>query len=100
MGAPAELVDWKKANVESLRATRFRTSDIKDVRSQPRYVNGQVLINDLPHGTKAYIHSVDGKVVREMETDTSGSVTFNLNDLPKGIYIVSAASTRFKISHK
>lgn len=31
MGAPAELVDWKKANVESLRATRFRTSDIKDV---------------------------------------------------------------------
>ena len=76
------------------------TSDIKDVRSQPRYVNGQVLINDLPHGTKAYIHSVDGKVVREMETDTSGSVTFNLNDLPKGIYIVSAASTRFKISHK
>lgn len=31
MGAPIELANWKKANVESLRAMNFRTSDIKDV---------------------------------------------------------------------
>lgn len=31
MGAPAELVNWKRANIESLRAMNFRTSDIKDV---------------------------------------------------------------------
>jgi len=31
MGAPIELVNWKKANIESLRAMNFRTSDIKDV---------------------------------------------------------------------
>ena len=31
MGAPIELVNWKKANIESLRAMSFRTSDIKDV---------------------------------------------------------------------
>ena len=31
MSAPNELVEWKKANIESLRAMSFRTSDIKDV---------------------------------------------------------------------
>lgn len=31
MGAPAELVNWKKANMESLRAMSFRASGIKDV---------------------------------------------------------------------
>ena len=31
MGAPAELVNWKKANIESLRAASFRDSDVKDV---------------------------------------------------------------------
>ena len=76
------------------------TSDIKEMRSKPSFSNGQVLINDLPKGTKAYIHSVDGKVISEIESDESGSVTFNFNSLPKGIYIVSAASTWFKISHK
>ena len=33
MGAPAELVNWKKAKIESLRAMSFRASDIKDVTS-------------------------------------------------------------------
>lgn len=31
MGAPAELVNWKRANIESLRAASFRDSDVKDV---------------------------------------------------------------------
>lgn len=31
MSVPIELVDWKKSNIESLRAMSFRTSDIKDV---------------------------------------------------------------------
>jgi hypothetical protein len=43
---------------------------------------------------------VDGKVIREIEADGMGTVSFSLSDLPKGIYIISAASTRFKIFHK
>lgn len=31
MGAPIELVNWKKANIGSLRTMSFRTSEIKDV---------------------------------------------------------------------
>ena len=76
------------------------TSDVKEMRSYPHYSNGQVHINDLPIGTKAFVYSLDGKVIREMDIDDSGTMTFNLNDLPKGTYIISAASTRFKISHK
>ena len=74
------------------------TSDIKEMRPQPRFSNGQVFINDLPKGSKAYVYSMDGKVIREI--DGSSTVTFSLRDLPKGTYIISAASTRFKISHK
>ncbi len=76
------------------------TSDIKEMHSQPHYANGQVTIKDLPKGIKAHIHSVDGKVIREIEADGMGTVSFSLSDLPKGIYIISAASTRFKIFHK
>ena len=59
------------------------TSDIKEMNSQPRYANGQVFINDLPKGTKAYIHSLDGKLIREILSDGIGTVTFNVRDLPK-----------------
>ena len=43
---------------------------------------------------------LDGKVIREMEPDGMGTVSFSLRDLPKGTYIISAASTRFKIANK
>ena len=75
-------------------------TDIKEMRTLPRISNGQVTINDLPNGTKAYVHSIDGKVIREMELDGMGTVSFSLRDLPKGTYIISAASTRFKIANK
>ena len=75
-------------------------TDIKEMRTLPRLSNGQVTINDLPKDTKAYVHSIDGKVIREMEPDSMGTVTFSLRDLPKGTYIISAASTRFKIANK
>ena len=75
-------------------------TDIKEMRSLPRISNGQVTLNDLPKGTKAYVHSIDGKVIREMEPDGMGTVSFSLRDLPKGTYIISAANTRFKIANK
>ena len=76
------------------------STDIKEMRTQPRLSNGQVTINDLPKDTKAYILSIDGKVIREIDANGLGTVTFNLRDLPKGTYIISAPNTRFKISNK
>ncbi len=75
-------------------------SGISEMRSQPRFANGQVTINDLPKGTKAYVHSLDGKVIREIPSDGMGTVTFSVRDLPKGTYVISAANTRFKIANK
>jgi hypothetical protein len=76
------------------------STDVKEIHSQPRLLNGQVTINDLPKGSKAYIHSIDGKVIREFDANGLGTVTFNLRDLPKGTYIISAPNTRFKMSNK
>ena len=75
-------------------------SAMRETATQPRFSNGQVTISDLPNGTKAYIHTMDGKVVREIQADGMGRVTFNVSELPRGIYIISVGNTRFKIANK
>lgn len=42
----------------------------------------------------------DGKIVSTFKTDASGSVTFSIASLPKGIYIVKSESLTFKISKR
>ena len=76
------------------------TTDAKDLLSKPQLSNGQVTIKDLPRGTKAYVCSLDGKVIKTFDADSMGTVVFNLRDLTKGTYIISAANTRIKVANK
>lgn len=75
-------------------------SDVKEIPVLPRYSNGQVSFNDLPQGSKVVVSTLDGKVIRTIAEDRMSSVTFNLNDLPKGTYIISAANCSFKVVNK
>ena len=42
----------------------------------------------------------DGKIISTFKTDASGSVTFSIASLPKGIYIVKSESLTCKISKR
>ena len=75
-------------------------SIIEDFSIHPHISSGHVEINDLPRNTKAYIYSSSGNVVRCMETDSRGTVDFDLAALPPDVYVVSAVKTRIKILRK
>ena len=76
------------------------TTDVKNIHTQPLFSHGQVIINELPKGTKVYVYSMDGKVLCDTETNDSGSVNITLRDLPKGTFVISASDTIIKIANK
>ncbi len=76
------------------------TSDVKETRSLPQYTNGQVSFNDLPQNSKVVVYTLEGKSIRIITADKMGTATFNLKDLPKGTYIISATNNSFKVVNK
>ena len=76
------------------------TSDINETSILPQYSNGQVSFIDLPQGSKVKVCSLDGKVIRTISTESMGTMTFNLRDLPKGIYVICVANSSFKLVNK
>ena len=76
------------------------TSDVKEAACMPHYTNGQVSFNNLPQGSKVFVVTLDGKVIRNIAADGMGMVTFNLGDLPKGTCIINTAKKSFKVVNK
>ena len=86
------------AEIEEYRVSE--ASGVREIRILPYLSDGEIIIKDLPQGTKAYIYSLDGKVIKNMETNNIGTVCLKLSDLPKGTYIISAGKTKFKLYNK
>lgn len=60
-----------------------------------RYVDGSLEFNNLPQGTRVIVCDTAGKVIRNVEA--SGQCVVSLSDLPKGVYVVKAGASSFKI---
>lgn len=71
------------------------TEDASDARiSLDSYT---VRISGAKSGQNVFLTDTSGKPISTYETDQDGSVTFNIADLPQGIYIIKSDSITCKI---
>lgn len=61
---------------------------------------GTVKVGGLCEGSKAALFAADGKKVAEKSAGSNKSVTFNLSNIPEGIYLVRTHNVSRKISVK
>ncbi len=63
------------------------------------YKNSEcVEISGLEAQTPAYLHSLSGVTLAAIQADSSGTATFNLSSLAKGVYIITTCNSQsFKI---
>lgn len=60
---------------------------------------GDVLvISQVKAGATVSVFALDGKLVRQLKPQRSGTYRLNLSELPSGLYIVKADNTTYKIT--
>ena len=62
--------------------------------------NYMVSINGAKPGINVTVIGSDGKTVGNYKTDSEGSVTFSIEDLPQGLYIINSENLTCKILKK
>lgn len=84
-----------RENIKDLRHSK--SSGISETVAADgfRYADGSLEFNDLPAGTQVIVCDTAGKVMRTIEA--SGHCVVSLSDLPKGVYVVKAGASSFKI---
>ncbi len=66
-----------------------------------KFVDAQtVIVSGLSDGTSASLYSVDGKMAPVNMERSDRQVTFHLNALPRGVYIIRVGQQSFKIYKK
>ena len=62
---------------------------------------GDVLvISQLKANTTASIYALDGKLIRQLKPQRSGTYRINLSELPSGLYLVKADNVTYKITKR
>ena len=61
-------------------------------------VKGQWSMNNFPPLTTVLVYTPGGTLVSKAQTNTQGSATISLDNLPTGVYIVKAGKMKFKIA--
>lgn len=76
--------------------------DIPDVSSRHNfsYSDNTVRFSSLPLGGKVQVYNASGVLLRNYEVSDDGTASININDLPKGIYIIKTESITHKIIKK
>ena len=60
---------------------------------------GDVLvISQVKAGATVSVYALDGKLVRQLKSQRSGTYRLNLSELPSGLYIVKADNITYKIT--
>jgi hypothetical protein len=76
------------------------TTAIEPVATQPQYTRGHVIFSNMAAGSPVYIHTLDGKLVAKQAADASGKADVNMENLPKGAYIISSQNSSIKVVNK
>lgn len=76
--------------------------DIPDVSTRHNfsYSDNTVRFSSLPLGGKVQVYNASGVLLRNYEVSDDGTASININDLPKGIYIIKTESITHKIIKK
>ena len=78
--------------------TETAIHDLKLTKNQIR--EGLVCFSGLPANAAVELFAPDGRQVLLSKASSSGQVIVDLNQLPKGVYIVRAANQSFKVTNK
>ncbi len=74
---------------------------IDEIQDEPAGISqeGDVLvISQVKAGATVSVFALDGKLVRQLKPQRSGTYRLNLSELPSGLYIVKADNTTYKIT--
>ena len=74
---------------------------IDEIQDEPAGISqeGDVLvISQVKAGATVSVFALDGKLVRQLKPQRSGTYRLNLSELPSGLYIVKADNTAYKIT--
>ena len=74
---------------------------IDEIQEEPAAISqeGDVLvISQVKAGATVSVFALDGKLVRQLKPQRSGTYRLNLSELPSGLYIVKADNTTYKIT--
>ena len=88
--------------VKKLSGTAFtETTGIKGIDSpQLQMEAGSVCLMNLPSESKVIVYAADGTEKLSLTADSNGQAIVNVDNLPKGIYIVKSAKQSVKITNK
>ena len=62
------------------------------------YEDGVLVISQIKAGASVGVYALDGKLVRQLKAQRSGTYRLSLSELPTGLYLVKADNVTYKIT--
>ena len=62
------------------------------------YEDGVLVISQIKAGSSVGVYALDGKLVRQLKAQRSGTYRLSLSELPTGLYLVKADNITYKIT--
>jgi hypothetical protein len=72
-------------------------SELRDELAEINYKDGELVISGIKVGSSVNIYSLDGKLVKQLTAQRTGSYRISLASLSKGVYIVKSDNVTYKI---
>lgn len=72
-------------------------SELRTTQAEVDYKDGQFVISGIKAGGSVNVYSLEGKLVKQLTAQRSGTYRFSLASLSKGVYIVKADNVTYKI---
>ena len=72
-------------------------SELRTTQAEVDYKDGQLVISGIKAGGSVSVYSLDGKLVKQLTAQRSGTYRLSLASLSKGVYIVKADNVTYKI---
>lgn len=76
------------------------TTEIKGLNTKPQISNGKITLTGYPINTAVIIAALDGKILLKDKIGTNGEFYIELNNLPKGVFIIKVAEVSMKVINK
>jgi hypothetical protein len=74
---------------------------VEDVRNVTYFIDGYTInITGAKAETPLRIYASDGKIMEAYKTDKEGALSFSIEDLPDGMYVINSDEITFKIQKK
>ena len=95
-----ETVSFTLSDVLRFTYVKKDPSGIDETVTDPTevsYKGGVLVISQLKQGATVDVYSPDGKQVRQLKANHSGTYRLSLSELPIGLYLVKADNITYKI---